>query len=112
MIQTYKAAFPKDPVVIDPVAQLRQKIAAGQRDSGQLAQDDFLALAAAFGEAWAGAGQGPQSIAGLEYRDRGLSVRLKPGSNVPVDRIKTALGSRNLTITHAGTNVLQIRSAK
>ncbi|MDB5729901.1 MAG: ral secretion pathway protein GspL [Noviherbaspirillum sp.] len=112
MVQTYRAAFPKDPVVIDPVAQLRQKIAAGQRDSGQLAPDDFLALAAAFGEAWASAGQGPQSIAGLEYRDRGLSIKLKPGSNAPVDRLKAALGSRNLMITQAGANVLQIRSAK
>ncbi|MDB5727950.1 MAG: ral secretion pathway protein GspL, partial [Noviherbaspirillum sp.] len=112
MTQTYKSAFPKDPVVVDPVAQLRQKIAAGQRDSGQLAPDDFIALTAAFGEAWTGAGQGPQSIAGLEYRDRGLSVKLKPGSNAPVERIKTALGSRNLTVTQAGANVLQIRSAR
>jgi general secretion pathway protein L len=112
MTQSYKAAFPKDPVVLDPVAQLRQKIAAGQRNSGQLAPDDFIALTAAFGEAWTSAGQGPQSIAGLEYRDRGLSVKLKPGTDAPVDRLKTALGSRNLAVTQAGTNVLQIRSAR
>jgi general secretion pathway protein L len=112
MIQTYKSAFPKDPVIIDPLAQLRQKVAAAQRDSGAIAPDDFIALTAAFGEAWASAGQGPQSIAGLEYRDRALSVKLKPGSEAPMDQIRTALGARNLSLSQPSANVWQIRSGK
>lgn len=112
MIQTYKAAFPKEPVIIDPLAQMRQKFAAAQRQSGQAASDDFIALVAAFSEAWAAAGQGPQAIAGLEYRDRGLSVKLKPGSNAPLEKIQSALGARHLSVTQPSTGVWLIRSSK
>jgi general secretion pathway protein L len=112
MVQTYRSAFPKDPVIIDPLAQLRQKMAGAQRDSGQLAPDDFVALAAAFGEAWAGTGQGAAPITGLEYRDRALTVKLKPGSSVPMEQLSSALASRNLSITQPSTGVWQIRSGK
>ncbi|HEY8607077.1 MAG TPA: type II secretion system protein GspL [Noviherbaspirillum sp.] len=112
MIQTYRAAFPKDPVVIDPLAQLRQKLSASQRGTGQLAPDDFLALSAAFGEAWNGAGNNPGVLAGLEYRDRVLNVRLKPGSEVQIEPLQSALASRNLSISRSGDNLLQVRSGK
>lgn len=112
MVQTYRAAFPKDPVIIDPLAQLRQKMAGAQRESGQLAQDDFLALAAAFSEAWAGTGQGTPPVAGLEYRDRSLTVKLKPGSSVSMEQLTGALASRNLSITQPSAGVWQVRSGK
>jgi general secretion pathway protein L len=112
MIQTYRTAFPKDPVVIDPLAQLRQKIAGAQRDSGQLAPDDFVALAAAFAEAWASTGKGAAPIAGLEYRDRALIVKLKAGSEVELEQLTSALASRNLSITQPNAGVWQIRSGK
>jgi general secretion pathway protein L len=112
MIQTYKSAFPKETVIVDPLAQLRQKMAATQRGSGQLAPDDFLALAAAFGEAWAGSGQGPAPIAGMEYRDRALTVKLKPGSSASPDQLNSALAARNLSISQQSAGVWQIRRAK
>ncbi|GIZ50778.1 type II secretion system protein GspL [Noviherbaspirillum aridicola] len=112
MIQAYRNAFPKDPVVIDPLAQLRQKLSASQRGTGQLAPDDFLALAAAFGEAWNGAGQDAGALAGLEYRDRVLSVKLKPGAKVALEPLQSALASRNLSLAQSGDNLLQIRSGK
>jgi general secretion pathway protein L len=112
MIQSYRAAFPKDPVIIDPLAQLRQKIALAQRESGAIAPDDFIALTAAFSEAWTGAGQGPQAIAGLEYRDRGLSVKLKPGNEAVIEQLRPALSARSLSVSQPGANVWQIRSAK
>jgi len=112
MIQTYRTAFPKDPVVIDPLAQLRQKLAGAQRDSGQLAPDDFVALAATFSEAWASTGKGAAPIAGLEYRDRALTVKLKPGSEVELEQLTSALASRNLSITQPSAGVWQIRSGK
>lgn len=112
MVQTYKSAFPKETVVIDPLAQLRQKVAGAQRDSGQFAPDDFVALAAAFGEAWSSAGQGQGSIAGLEYRDRSLLVKLKPDSKVTVEQIDKALAAHNLSATQANAGTLQIRSGK
>lgn len=112
MVQTYKSAFPKENVIVDPLAQVRQKLAAGQRDSGQLAPDDFVALAAAFGEAWSTTGQAAGAIAGLEYRDRSLTVKLKPGSNVPAEQLNKALAARNLSATQANAGVWQIRSGR
>jgi general secretion pathway protein L len=112
MIQTYRSAFPKDPVVIDPLAQLRQKMAGAQRDSGQLAPDDFVALAAAFSEAWTTTGQGTAPIAGLEYRDRSLTVKLKQGSAASMEQLSSALASRNLSLTQPSVGVWQIRSGK
>lgn len=112
MVATYRSAFPKDPIIIDPLAQLRQKMAGAQRESGQLAPDDFVALAAAFSEAWAGTGQGTPPVAGLEYRDRALTVKLKPGSSVSTEQLAGALASRNLSITEPSAGVWLIRSGK
>jgi general secretion pathway protein L len=117
MIQTYRNAYPKDPVVIDPIAQIRQKIAAAKHDAGQTAPDDFTALAANFGEAWDRAMQQSNTkpsaaLAGVEYRDRSLFVRLKAGNTMPVEAIKTALAVRNLSMSETGNGVWQIRSTK
>src|SRR5690606_25762721 len=49
MTQIFRSAFPRDPVV-DPVAQLRQKLAAAKHGAGEAAPDDFLALTAGLGE--------------------------------------------------------------
>jgi general secretion pathway protein L len=111
MVQTYRSAFPKEPISSDPLAQLRQKLSASQRGAGQLAPDDFLALSAAFGEAWGRAGQGA-TPAVVEYRDRVLNVRLKPGGSVPIEPLQSALAARNLSLTQSGENQLQVRSGK
>ncbi len=114
MTQIYRATFPKDTVIVDPLAQMKQKLGAGQRG----APDDFTALAAAFGEAWAGVGQarGTAAIAGLEYKERSLQVRFKPGGTPPTEQMKTALANRNLALemgpAQAGAAVWQIRSAR
>lgn len=112
MVQTYKTAFPKETVIVDPLAQLRQKLNAAQRGSGQVAPDDFLALTAALSEAWSAVGKGAAPIASLEYRDRVLTVKLKSGSNVPTEQLDSALAARNLAISQPSAGVWQIRSAK
>jgi general secretion pathway protein L len=112
MIQTYKTAYPKETVIVDPLAQLRQKMAGAQRESGQLAPDDFVALVAAFGEAWASTGQGTPPVAGLEYRDRSLAVKLKPDSNASMEQLTSALAARNLSVTQPSAGVWQIRGGK
>lgn len=136
MVQIYKAAYPNEPVIIDPVAQMQQKIAIGKRNSGLAAPDDFMAIAAAFGEAWASialaAGKTVPAIAALEYREHGLFVRLKPvlskvegpvlgqseGSNgeAPMQQMKAALAVHNLLLDLAAEQsagvVWHIRSAK
>lgn len=126
MIQIYKSAYPKETVIIDPIAQMQQKIAAAKRDSGLAAADDFTAITAAFGEAWSSAVTAAgktNAIAALEYRERSLFVRLKPvlsrvegAGEAPTQQMKAALAKRNLTLDLApeqsGAAVWQIRSAK
>ncbi|MET0961831.1 MAG: type II secretion system protein GspL [Noviherbaspirillum sp.] len=121
MLQIYKAAFPNETVIVDPLAQARQKVAAGRRNAGQGAPDDFGALAAAFGEAWlAAAPRGPNglqpTLAGLEYKERSLLVRLKPEAQAPFDAISAALARRNLSLSAApeqpGVVVWQVRTGK
>jgi general secretion pathway protein L len=111
MIQTYKNAFPKETVIIDPVAQMRQKAAAAQRESGQVAPDDFIALAAAFGEASSAAAPGAMPVTSLEYHDRSLLVKPKQGGD-PSEPLRNALAARNLTLSQPSAGVWQIRSAK
>jgi general secretion pathway protein L len=112
MIQTFKSAYPNETVIIDPTAQMRQKIAAARHDAGQAAPDDFTALAAAFGEAMSGAGKAAGSIAALEYRDRSLFVKMSPNAELPAAQLKSALASRNLTLAEAPGGMWQIRSGK
>jgi general secretion pathway protein L len=114
LLQTYKSAYPNETVIVDPMAQMRQKIAAARHAAGQLAPDDFSALAAHFGEAWERVGQGRKlpGIARLEYRDRSLVVRLKPGGSMPVEPMRAALAARNLSLASSADGAWQIRSAQ
>lgn len=115
MTQTFKSAYPREPVVLDPVLQMRQKIAAAQRDSGQPAVDDFIVMAANFGAAWEVAGGGKPAasvLAGIDYRERSLFLRVKPDAVLPIEALKTALIQHQLAILAAGNNVWQIRSVK
>lgn len=121
MIQIYKSVYPKESVIIDPIAQMQQKIALGKRDTGQASPDSFPAMTAAFGEAWISAGSAAAAIAALEYRERSLFVRLKPamgrtGGEAPTQQMKASLAKRGLTLDLApeqsGSVVWQIRSVK
>ena len=119
MIRTYKSAYPKESVIIDPIAQMQQKIAIAKHNSGLPAPDDFTAITASLGEAWPGvvaASGKTTAIATIEYHDRSLFVRLKPGSDVPTQQMKTALAKHDLILDLApgqsGATVWQIRSAK
>jgi general secretion pathway protein L len=119
MIQIYKSAYPKESVIIDPLAQMQQKIAAAKHDSGLAAPDDFTAITAAFGEAWSGviaAAGKTTAIAALEYREHSLYVRLKPGGEAPTQQMKTALAKHDLALDLApeqsGAVVWKIRSSK
>ena len=109
MSQIYKSAYPKETVIIDPVAQMQQKISAAKRNSGLPAADDFTAITAALGEAWSNSSSTDKipAIAALEYRERSLIVRLKPatggangaGNAAPTQQIKAALAKHNPPLT-------------
>ncbi|MGC2049415.1 MAG: type II secretion system protein GspL, partial [Gallionella sp.] len=119
MIQIYKSAYPNETVIIDPIAQMQQKIAVAKRVSGQAAADDFTTITATFGEAWNSVKAtlpASPSIAALEYRDRSLYVRMKHDSEAPTLQMKAALAMRNLSLDLApeqsGVVVWHIRSTQ
>lgn len=118
MIQIYKSAFPKETVIIDPAAQMMQKIAAFKHDAGLASPDDFTAIASAFGEALtsvAAASGKPPAIAALEYRERSLFVRFKPNAEAPIQQMKSALAERGLSLdqdTSGPVPAWKIRSTK
>ena len=121
MIQIYKSAYPKESVIVDPIAQMQQKIAAAKREAGQAAPDDFTAITASFGEAWAkvmpASGMtAPPTIAALEYRERSLLVRLRQVNESLTQQMRTELARLDLALElapeQAGAVVWQIRSAK
>lgn len=103
MLQTFKAAYPKESVILDPAAQMRKNIAQAKANTGQVGPDEFTYLAAAVGEA-ARALPHPPAIASLEYRGRALTVKLKPEAADPAvaGQLKGALAARNLSLTEAG----------
>lgn len=114
MTQTFKSVYPKEPLTSDPVLQMRRNVGLARQLAGQAAPDDFLALAAAFGEAWQGAMQGRPgpAIAALEYNERTLQVTLKPEGEAPTEQVQAALKARNLSLTPKTANVWQIRSSQ
>lgn len=114
MIQTFRRTYPKEPVMADPVAQMRVNIAQAQHDAGQSAPDDFTALASVFGQEWRNVLQGSKTpgIAALEYTDRALLVRLKSDGTPPTQQMKTALAGRNLSLTEQKPGEWLIRIAK
>ncbi len=113
MEATYRRAFPGEPAPPQPLAQMRQKVAAARQAGGEFAAGDFLALSAALGEAWVEAGNDTRAIAALDYRDATLMVRLRPGAQLSPDAMAGALAARRLTVTPspADPSQWQVRSA-
>jgi general secretion pathway protein L len=111
MAQTFRAAYPKETVILDPAAQMRKNIALAKANSGQVGPDEFTYLSAAFGEAARGLGR-PPAIGSLEYREHALTVKVKPESVDPAltSQLKAALAARNLSLTEAAPGTWQIRS--
>ena len=110
LTQIFRAAYPADPVS-DPVAQMKQKIALATAASGQPGPGEFNYMAAAYGEAVRGLPQAP-AIASLEYREKVLNIKLKPGtvSQDQVKQLQAALATRKLALSDAGPGLWQIRS--
>jgi general secretion pathway protein L len=110
MTQTFKSVYPNTPA-IDPVAQMRQNISLARANTGELAHDEFNYLAAAFAEAAQASGR-PPSIASIEYRERALTVRVKPDTADPAltAQLKTVLAARGLSLEESAPATWLVRS--
>lgn len=111
LTQSYRSSFPKETVILDPLAQMQQKINLSKRLAGQAAPDDFVALAGLFGQVWdrVMAGQ-PDLIASIEYKERSLLVKTKSSGTIPLDQLRSALAEQALTLATAGEGILQIKT--
>ncbi|MBI1890329.1 MAG: general secretion pathway protein GspL [Burkholderiales bacterium] len=114
MMQIYKSVYPNETAILDPVAQMKQKIKAAQHRAGQASPSDFLVLATQFGEAWQSVLQGSKGpgIVSLDYAEGGLQVKLKSDVPPPTAQMQTALAARNLSLVAKAPDLWQIRSAK
>ena len=115
MLRTFMTTYPKETVILDPAAQMKQKIAADRAAAGQFAPDDFLMLVSALGDAASNVPRGApagktQRIASLEYRERSLSVRTQSGADGYDERVASALKARGLSLTRTAAGAWQIRS--
>jgi general secretion pathway protein L len=115
LTQTYRNTFPKESVILDPIAQMEQKIDLSRKLAGQSTEDDFLVLAAQFGQVWdtvvAGTEPGP-SVVSMEYREHKLFVKIKSISLLPIEQFKTSLKGHSLILVSTTDGVLQIRPSK
>jgi general secretion pathway protein L len=108
--QIFRAAYPKETVIVDAPLQMRRNIAAATANGGQAGADDFITLAAAYAEAIAGLPR-KDVTATLDYREHALFV--KPRADT-VDaaaqkQIKAALAQRNLDLSETTPGTWQIR---
>ena len=102
----YRRSFPNETVVLDPLAQIKQKIAASRQASGQLNTSDFAVLAAALGEVWREAGNDLRAIDALDYRDGTLTIKLKKTAQVSLAAMRSLLATRELQLTPSPTDTL------
>ncbi|MES2152661.1 MAG: type II secretion system protein GspL [Pseudomonadota bacterium] len=111
MLQTFKAAYPKEQVILDPAAQMRKNIALAKLAGGQLGADEFNYMAAAFGEALRALPRQP-ALAGLEYRERALTIKLKPDTVDPamLAQLKGPLAVRKLGLEQAAASSWLLRN--
>lgn len=111
LVQVFRAAYPNQPVTGDPVAQMRRNISVARAASGQSGGDEFTAMSAALAEALAML-PNREVVAGLEYKERGLIVKLKPNSvdGNGLSQVQAALAPRKLALQETGPGVWQIKA--
>ena len=111
MVQTFKAAYPKDVVSSDPETQMRQNIARARAAQGQVGPNEFIYMAAAFGEA-ARSLPRPVALDSLAFRDGALTIKYKPESADAAagQMLKDLLGPRGLELDTTGAGLWVVRS--
>lgn len=115
LTQSYRASFPNESVILDPLAQMQQKINLGRKIAGLSTPDDFLVLAAQFGQVWdtvtAGKPSGP-AVLSMEYREHSLFVKIKSSGQLPMEQFKIALQEYALVLVSSNDGVLQVRPGR
>ncbi len=105
----FRQAFPKEPVIRDPILQAQQKVNVIKRQNGQFAANDFIPMAAQFAEVWDSLVPGRTgSVLALEYKERQLIAKVRSSDMPPLTNLQAALQSKGLQVQLSGDGVLQI----
>lgn len=109
LMQTYKNSFPKETTIPDPLVQMRQKVDLAKRLSGQFAPNDFAVMAAQFTQVWERVMLGkPADVVSVEYKDRGLNVKVKSPGQIPLDQLRGALAEQSMHMEATPDGILHI----
>lgn len=80
MDTSFRSAFPEATAVVDPVLQTKRQLGSLRSRAGVPSADDFSVLNTQAAQLFSVAPVG--AIAGVEYRDGGLRVKMKPGNTL------------------------------
>jgi general secretion pathway protein L len=110
--QIFKAAYPKELVIYDRLAQMRKNISLAKTAGGEPAADEFTALCAGFGEALNVLPR-KDIIATLDYKERALQVKVKPNTvdAAALAQLRAALEGRKLELSETSPGAWQVRPA-
>jgi general secretion pathway protein L len=115
MVNTYRQNFPKENTVAYPLIQMQQKITVAKKLAGQSGSEDFLVLAAQFGQSWDRAllaSQSSAAVVSMEYRNQKLFVKVNSIASVPLEPLRAQLRDQSLALLSSEDGVLQIASKK
>lgn len=115
LTQTYRSSFPKESVILDPLVQMQQKINLSRKVAGQSTPDDFLVLAAQFGQVWdstVAVSQPASSVVSIEYREHSLFIKIKSSGALPIEQLRTGLQEHALTLVSSTDGILQIKPGR
>lgn len=73
----YRQTFPGSQALVDPLLQMRRRVAGLRTSAGQAGPDDFVPLLSRFAQALGG--QATDALSGVEFREGSLRVRFQPG---------------------------------
>lgn len=109
MHEAFRQAFPKEPVIRDPILQAQQKLNTARRQAGQFAANDFLPMAVQFAEVWDSLVPGRSgSVQVLDYKERQLLVKVRQTDMPAFASLQAALQAKGLQVQNSGDGVLQI----
>lgn len=111
MLQTYRAAFPKETVIVAPLEQMRKHLDTARRGSGQPSPDDFTLLLTQFGTAWSAvtADKLPKLIS-IDYKDHALVLQIK--GPMPQKELQAKLDDQGLVLKKNNSEIWQVKNPK
>ena len=97
---SYRALFPNEAGLRDPLLQLQQKINQSKKLAGQSTEEDFLVMSGQLAQAWQVAfpQQSGTALESMEYREKSLFVKPKNAAEVQIDPLRSALREYGLRV--------------